>query len=44
MPPVMGDYRLCVDTRQSDEGGWHRSQLSWPLVFAETEPRPAVTH
>ena len=44
MPPVVGDYRLCVDTRQGDDGGWQRNQVSWPLVFTETEPRPAITH
>jgi hypothetical protein len=44
MPPVFGNYELCVDTRPIDTEAWHRDRLSWPLVMAEVEPRPAVTH
>ena len=44
MPPVVGEYWLCVDTRQTDSSSWQRDRLSWPLIFAEAEPRPAVTH
>jgi hypothetical protein len=44
MPPVFGEYQLCVDTRAEHTEVWHRDRLTWPLVMAETEPRPAVTH
>jgi hypothetical protein len=44
MPPVIGTYELCVDTRSTGSEDWHRDSLSWPLMFAEAEPRPAVTH
>jgi hypothetical protein len=44
MPPVFGNYELCVDTRPVDTESWHRDRLTWPLIMAELEPRPAVTH
>lgn len=44
LPPVAGTYDLRVDTRQVGSEAWHRDSLVWPLVVAETEPRPAVTH
>lgn len=44
MPPVIGSYELCVDSRAAGSENWQRDRLSWPLVFAETEPRPRVTH
>jgi hypothetical protein len=43
-PPVSGTYALCVDTRLSGTEAWRRDALSWPLLIAESEPRPAVTH
>jgi hypothetical protein len=43
-PPVAGSYDLCVDTRQAGVEAWRRDRLVWPLIVAETEPRPAVTH
>lgn len=44
VPPVAGTYDLRVDTRRSATDGWRRDTLVWPLIVAETEPRPAVTH
>jgi hypothetical protein len=44
IPPVSGNYELRVDTRRDDSEGWRRQQASWPVIVAETEPRPAVTH
>mgnify|MGYP003575123760 CR=1 FL=1 len=44
VPPVAGSYDLRVDTRVEGVESWRRDALSWPLVIAETEPRPSVTH
>ncbi|HEY8942663.1 MAG TPA: hypothetical protein VIM73_00320, partial [Polyangiaceae bacterium] len=44
IPPVPGAYDLRVDTRQAGTDAWRRDALVWPLVVAENEPRPAVTH
>jgi hypothetical protein len=44
LPPVSGDYQLRVDTRRDENESWLRQSASWPIVVAETEPRPAVTH
>ncbi len=44
VPPVAGTYDLRVDTRRGATDGWRRDTLIWPLIVAETEPRPAVTH
>lgn len=44
VPPVAGTYDLCVDTRHAGTDPWRRDRLIWPLIVAETEPRPAVTH
>jgi hypothetical protein len=43
-PPVGGSYELRVDTRRDESEPWHRQAASWPVIVAETEPRPAVTH
>ena len=44
VPPVAGEYELRVDTRRDESEPWHRQVASWPLMVAETEARPAVTH
>lgn len=44
LPPVAGDYTLCVDWRYDDDDEWQRQAVSWPLVIAETEQTPRVTH
>ena len=44
VPPVSGSYELRVDTRRGDDDNWVRQSATWPLIVAETEPRPAVTH
>jgi hypothetical protein len=44
IPPVEGEYQLRVDTRRDESQAWQRQSASWPVIIAETEPRPAVTH
>jgi hypothetical protein len=44
LPPVVGHYELCVDTRPEGSDSWQRDRLRWPLVITELEPRPSVTH
>ncbi len=44
LPPVHGQYELCVDWRWSGTESWHREALTWPLTIAPLEQRPAVTH
>lgn len=43
-PVVPGNYQLCVDVRQPGQGEFTRELVSWPLVVARIEPRPAVVH
>jgi hypothetical protein len=43
-PSVPGNYQLCVDIKQPGTEGFSRETLSWPLVVARLEPRPAVVH
>lgn len=44
VPPIAGNYELCVETRPAGSETWRRDALTWPLNVAEAEPRPAVTH
>lgn len=44
IPPVEGDYQLRVDTRRDESEPWQRQSATWPVIIAETEARPAVTH
>ncbi|MGC4090336.1 MAG: hypothetical protein QM756_21145 [Polyangiaceae bacterium] len=44
LPPVIGAYELCVDTRLEGSDNWQRDRLRWPLLITEVEPRPSVTH
>jgi hypothetical protein len=43
-PIVPGNYQLCVDVRQPGTEGFTRESVSWPLVVARLEERPAVVH
>jgi hypothetical protein len=43
-PIVPGNYQLYVDIKQPGTDGFSREALSWPLVVARLEPRPAVVH
>ncbi len=44
LPPVLGQYGVCVEWRMVGSEGWHREPLRWPLAMVETSPKPAVTH
>lgn len=44
VPPVAGMYELRVDVRASGSEHWRREPTAWPLIVAQAEPRPAVTH
>ncbi|MFZ5890950.1 MAG: hypothetical protein ACOY0T_07860 [Myxococcota bacterium] len=44
LPPVVGNYELCVDTRPEGSDNWQRDRLRWPLIITELEPRPSITH
>lgn len=43
-PPLFGDYRLYVETRLDEATEWLRHPAAWPLRWAPTSPKPAVTH
>ncbi len=43
-PPAAGTYELKVDYRRTEDDEWVRDPISWPLLVAHAEPRPAVTH
>lgn len=43
-PIIPGNYQLFVDIRQPGTDSFSRESLSWPLVVARLEPRPAVVH
>ncbi len=43
-PPTAGSYELKVDWRPSADAEWVRDPACWPLLVAESEQRPAVTH
>jgi len=44
VPPIPDNYQLRVDTRPVGSEEWARDPMSWPLVVALAEPRPAITH
>jgi hypothetical protein len=43
-PPAAGSYELKVESRPRPDAEWVRDAVSWPLIVAETEQRPQVTH
>ena len=43
-PPAAGVYELRVEYRARPEADWVRDAASWPLIVAEAEQRPQVTH
>ena len=44
VPPIADSYQLRVDWRAVGTEQWSRDPLSWPLIVAQAEARPAVTH
>jgi hypothetical protein len=44
VPPIADSYQLRVDMRAVGAEHWARDPLAWPLVVAQAEARPAVTH
>jgi hypothetical protein len=44
IPPVADMYEVRVDLRPAGTEHWSRDALSWPLIVAPIEQRPAVTH
>jgi len=44
VPPIADSYQLCIDLRAVGTEQWTRDALSWPLIVARAEARPAVTH
>jgi hypothetical protein len=44
VPPVAGTYELRVDVRATGTESWRRETTAWPLIVAQAEQRPAVTH
>ncbi|NRA33933.1 MAG: hypothetical protein HRU17_11375 [Polyangiaceae bacterium] len=44
MPPVPGTYELRVEWRGIPEDPWSREQSVWPVIIAEVEPKPKITH
>ena len=43
-PPVVGNYELRLDWRQTGSDDWRREPISWPLIVATTQPRPETVH
>jgi hypothetical protein len=44
VPPIADSYQLRVEMRAVGAEQWSRDPLAWPLIVAQAEPRPAVTH
>jgi len=44
VPPIADSYQLRVDTRVVGSEHWTRDPMTWPLLVALAEARPAVTH
>ena len=44
VPPIADSYQLRIDMRPVGTEQWSRDPLSWPLIVAQAEARPAVTH
>jgi len=44
VPPIADTYELRVDVRAVGTEQWFRDPMAWPLLVAQTEARPAVTH
>jgi hypothetical protein len=43
-PPAAGSYELRVEWRPNADAEWVRDSAAWPLLVAEAEQRPTVTH
>lgn len=44
VPPIPDAYQLRVETRPFGTEQWFRDPLAWPLIVAQAEARPAITH
>jgi hypothetical protein len=44
VPPIPDSYQVCVDTRLVGSDQWLREMITWPLIVALAEQRPAITH
>jgi hypothetical protein len=44
VPPIADSYQLRVDLRAVGSEQWTRDALAWPLIVAQAEARPAITH
>ena len=44
VPPIADNYQLRIETRLLGGEHWSRDPISWPLIVALAESRPAVTH
>jgi hypothetical protein len=43
-PPAPGGYELRVEFRSHEGAPWQRDPMTWPVLVAQSEPRPSVTH
>jgi hypothetical protein len=44
VPPIADSYQLRIDVRPVGSEQWSRDPQAWPLIVAQAEARPAVTH
>lgn len=44
VPPIADSYQLRIETRPVGSEDWARDPMTWPLIVALAEARPAVTH
>jgi hypothetical protein len=44
VPPIAGSYQVRIDWRVAGSEHWSRDPMSWPVVVAMAEARPAVMH
>lgn len=44
VPPIADSYQVCIDSRPVGSEHWQRDAMSWPLIVALAEQRPAITH
>ena len=44
VPPIADSYQLRIETRLLGGEHWSRDPISWPLIVALAESRPAITH
>jgi len=45
LPPIVGNYTLCLDWRPKGAESFRRESLTWPLTIVEqSRPRSQLTH